>query len=262
MFEPFGMFSYIGMIGRTLVRDIQSNVDFVPLRRAEEVAKIVECAKLWMDRLVSTFLSADRPRTPGLAGLGCSRIVFALAKGLSDRMNRREVEDVEAHCRDFRQDFFAVLERAVGSRKHLVPGAETCPNGIYRDAKLFVMRGVRSIGIRRCKHCQSVVNVGDVEFLGKMLKLPCIRAACTLGRVLKQGCAYLQVDCNVLVGGDALTEVLVPCLKKIDPGADRVEMLPEFLDGECAVPMIVPQKLQRDFGPLFILFVAMADHGG
>ena len=53
-------------------------------------------AELGMDRVVAAGLVADRPRAAGVVGAGVERVVAALAVRVADRVDRRQVEDVEA----------------------------------------------------------------------------------------------------------------------------------------------------------------------
>ncbi len=90
--------------------------------------KSSSAAELRMERRVAALGGADRPRAADVLRGGRERIVAALAPLAADRMDRRQVQDVEAHLRDVRQPGFAVAERAVracvsaaGAREHLVP---------------------------------------------------------------------------------------------------------------------------------------------
>ena len=74
--------------------------------------------------------AADGIGAAGIAVGRGHRVVAALAVGVADRMDRREIDHVKAHRRDIRQPRDAILEGAVlagrlalAARHHLVPGA-------------------------------------------------------------------------------------------------------------------------------------------
>ena len=67
---------------------------------------------------------ADRPRRSGVLGTGDQRVVAALAVGQSDRVDRRQVEDVEAELGQPRDLLLDALQAAPGAREQLIPGAE------------------------------------------------------------------------------------------------------------------------------------------
>ena len=86
-------------------------------RRGDQAAEVVERAELRQDRGVAAFVGADRPRAADVVGLGDERVVAALALDPADRVDRREVQDVEAEPGDVRQARLDVLEGAVPPRR-------------------------------------------------------------------------------------------------------------------------------------------------
>src|SRR5262245_53139038 len=110
------------------------------------MAEVFQCAEIRMNAFVSAFGTTDSPWTSRLVRLSCRRIVFPLAMGLTNRMNRGEIDHVETHFCDLRQNSLAVFESAVRSRKHLVPGAEARANRVYRQPEFFVVTTVGSVG--------------------------------------------------------------------------------------------------------------------
>lgn len=91
-----------------------------------------------MDRLVAALLAADRIRAAGVAGLGTQGIVAALAMGAADGVDRREIENVEAHRGDLRQAPDHVVEGTVAcrvaafrARKQLVPTGEARQRSLH-----------------------------------------------------------------------------------------------------------------------------------
>src|SRR3989442_15064413 len=117
-------------------------------------------------------LASDGPDAPGIAGLRRQHVVLALAVSLTDRMDRREIHDVEAERGRPFQHRLGVLERSVatghaGAREELVPGGEASALGVgddvelalgprriaaiqvtaHQDAETFLARGVDGIGL-------------------------------------------------------------------------------------------------------------------
>ena len=90
-----------------------------------------------MNGIVAALGGADRIGAAGIAGLGRQRVVAALAVGAADRMDRRQIEHVEAERRDLGQPTDAIVERAVAAgnaalaaRHHFVPGARACDRSV------------------------------------------------------------------------------------------------------------------------------------
>ena len=70
----------------------------MPCSRAarDERAEVLDRAELGVDRVVAARLVADRVRAAGVVRAGDERVVAALAVRVADRVDRRQVEDVEA----------------------------------------------------------------------------------------------------------------------------------------------------------------------
>src|SRR5436309_4208581 len=98
--KPFRMLSDIGMIRRTLVGEIKGNFYAVLFSFSNKMAKVFEPAKLRVDCFVAAFLGPYSPRTSRITGPGFACVVFAFTMGMADRVNRREVENVETHFRN------------------------------------------------------------------------------------------------------------------------------------------------------------------
>src|ERR1700746_3799520 len=73
---------------------------------------------------MAAVLRADRPRAADVAALRPLGVVAALAVRVADRVDRRQVEDVEAELGEARQLRADAGEAAPGTREELVPGAE------------------------------------------------------------------------------------------------------------------------------------------
>src|SRR5438067_13798852 len=98
-----------------------------------------------MDRLVATFGAADGPGASDVVGRRLERVVLSLARGAADRMDRRQVDDVEAQLFDVGVHPRGIAERAVAprrsgrAREELVPGAEDGALALGEDAQFLRM---------------------------------------------------------------------------------------------------------------------------
>ena len=77
-----------------------------------------------MNRIVAALLAADRPRAARVALRGLERVVAPLPVRDADRVDRRQVDHVEAELGQLRQHLLDPLEAAPAAREELVPGAE------------------------------------------------------------------------------------------------------------------------------------------
>src|SRR5205823_234246 len=100
---------------------------------AHERLELLQRAELGIDRVVAAELRADRPRRPRVVLAGGERVVLPLAIRLPDRVDRRQVDDVEAELGEARQLRAHALEAAPGAREELVPRAETAEHAIDVD---------------------------------------------------------------------------------------------------------------------------------
>ena len=67
---------------------------------------------------------------PGSPGAATQRVVAALAVRRPDRVDRRQVDDVEAELGELRQHLLDALEPSPRAREELVPGAEPRPQAL------------------------------------------------------------------------------------------------------------------------------------
>ena len=137
------------MVGRALHGEVERDFHVVLLAGSDEGAEIFQRAQFRMDGVVAAFGRADRIGAAGIAFLGRHRIVAALAIGLADRVDRREIDHVEPHRRDVRQAGDAIPERAVPARNlalaaghHFVPGAVPRPRPVGHQRKQLRARQV------------------------------------------------------------------------------------------------------------------------
>ena len=90
----------------------------------------------------------DRPRTARIAGAGEQRPVPTLASGLPDRMDRGQVQDVDAELGELRQLLTDAVEATPRAREQLIPGAEARAHTVDVEQQRALERGrCRAIGV-------------------------------------------------------------------------------------------------------------------
>src|SRR5579862_3342236 len=144
--KPFRMTLDVGMIGRGLERKVQSDLDPEVARLRKEILKILQRTQIRMNGCMPAFTRSDGPGTAYIRRTGGARVIHALARLAADRMNRRQVQNVEAHGGDVRQPRFTIAKgsmpaglRRARSRKHFVPCRESRPLAIHHDSQLHLV---------------------------------------------------------------------------------------------------------------------------
>src|SRR5215216_6288775 len=97
-----------------------------------EVQEVVEGAQLRRDGFMATGFAARGVWAPGVVGTSHEAVVRAFTFGMSDRMDRRHVQNVEAHrgdrryaCLSFAKSRTARGIGALGTWEDLVPGGKS-----------------------------------------------------------------------------------------------------------------------------------------
>ena len=169
--EPLPVILGPGMVGGTLQRQIEGHLQAQIRCGSHEVIEILDGAQVGVHGVMATLLAADRPRRPHVLRRRGHAVVAALAMNLADRVDRRQVDDVEAHLRDPRQCRDRRAEGAVhgyalgvaaagGPGKQFVPGGEARLGTVNPDAVLLPPRDqftqwilrkqVAQLGRQRC----------------------------------------------------------------------------------------------------------------
>src|ERR1700680_2334585 len=78
--EPFPVLTHIGVIRRALKGDVERDFKTVLLGLREEPLEIPRCAQLWVNRRMTAFGRANRPRATDVIWPRSDRVVAALAK--------------------------------------------------------------------------------------------------------------------------------------------------------------------------------------
>ena len=261
--EPLGVLGDPGVVGRALEGQVERDVDAALARARQQVLEVREGAELGVDRGVAALGAADGPRAAEVARLGLGVVVRALAERGADRVDRRQVEDVEAELGDVVEPLLDVLEGAVGAlgagraREQLVPGREARPDAVDPQRELLGGRLEAAVGVPAHQRGQPLVP-GGVERRDRVVVDPGrpgleragVRAAGLAGSGVDDLGADLGVHRQVLPGVGALHEVPAPGAEAVDPARHGEAVGADALDREAAAPAIVAERLEVDLLPL------------
>ena len=114
---------------------------------AVSACEVLERAEVGVDRVVAAGLVADRPRGAGIVRAGGQRVVVALAVGVADRVDRRQVDDVEAELGEARELVLDAVQAAPRAREQLVPGAELGALAVDLDRERLLERDAAVAGL-------------------------------------------------------------------------------------------------------------------
>ena len=219
---------------------------------------------------VAAFRGADGPGAARVPRRRVRRAVPTLAAGPPDRMDGRQVEDVESHVRHVRQLGPHVGEGAVAvrvgggrTREHLVPGAETGPLPVGHHGVDLRRRGVCRVAEPVHQPPEDVGEheldergragaaghlLGDVPVdalhpgpeVGGHQGEQALRGG---GRPLRRGIDQLgadqQLERDILTGVGPGAQVAAPCQKSIHLRVDGVPVLAHRRDRELPPPDVV-----------------------
>ena len=247
------------MVGRALHREVQGHLHPMVGAGGDEAAEIGERAELRMDGVVAAVRRADGVEAAGIAGVGGEGVVAALAVGAADRMDRGEIDHIEAERCDLGQARDAVVERAVAARNaalaarhHLVPGAGAGerPVGHQRhggaagEVGLLVGRGcgrniVQQQPVERA--CVGVpTQLADQAGVGGVAGL----------EILQDLPPFQRFQADIEPGLALGQDVAPPGGENIGPGLDRIFVAARIGRREARGPAVVAVRLQGRAQPL------------
>ncbi len=236
MTEPFGMLTQPGMIGRALDGEVERDLEAMIACGRDQSAEILERPERGMQRVVTAFAAADGVRTADILRRGDQAVVASLAGGHADRMDGREIKNVEAHVAYAGQALDHIGEGAVarrivglGARKKLVPAREArlAPIDVERDRLVLHGEGPRpGIGddLDRRRRDQSLDARLHVAFLedGQSVGQRRSRAGLARDRLLEREPHFSELDGDVDAG----------LALQADAAAERGVVVEPGLDGE------------------------------
>ena len=266
--EPFRMLPNVRMVGRALVGDVERHVDAVFTGLLQKPLEILQRPELRVDGLVAAFGRPDGPYASRIVRAGSGRAVLALAMRDPPRMDGRKVRHVKPHRGHVGEALLAIPKSALpvgkataGAREHLVPGARPRSLRLHSNLEFTVVRCRRSqVGILRdqrgerrvedspARRCEVSVAL-DVQLSRPPLDIRCIGIHCPLARLLNERNPDQKVHGNILTGLDLLSEVAAPRLEVIDPGLERILVVPHFRHPEAAAPAVVRELAHGRFVP-------------
>ena len=237
--EPLGMLLQPRVVGRALDREVERDLDADLAAARHEPLEVVERAEVGMDRGVAALLAADRPRAADVVLLRGERVVAALAVRDADRMDRRQVDDVEAELRELRQHLLDALQAAERAREELVPRAEAGQLALDVHPELQV-------------ELDLAVPVLPRQGEGVLERQALAEQRLPLGELPHEvGLAACELA----------PHLVLPGRDPVAPRGDRERPPARSVDGERAAPLVVPERLERRLAPAALARRAVADRG-
>jgi len=226
--------------------------------------KVIQGAELRVNGGVPSLLGADRPGASDVVDRGGLGIVGPLAMRSTDRVDRREIEHVEAHPGDIGEDPLNIGERPMltfgateGTGKELVPRAEAGFRSVHHYR--LAMRGGHGGSQERrgrhqgragvIEHKQHAVGRSGGRILQRLRPVQKRRRDPRLGPGRnpphhRRAGAEFQRDAQT---GFGLTANLsLPGKEDVDPGFDLIGVAPNGVDDEGSCVLVVAGRLQGD----------------
>ena len=256
--KPGGMIPHVRVVRRALEGDIHRHCEAGFPCFAHKRVEIGDRSEVGMEGLVPPSNDPMAQGEPGSSVFGDDGVVSPLSIRHADRVNWREIDDVEAHPGNLRQEFFAPRQRAVsagfpatGAGKIRTTPRNRAPFDPPRLPELF-------------RWCWQAIP-GNNEPRGREVVHPVPRRAAwrywwrnraavqrpspasrsgPVGRVPLHGQARLRISPSTkgLSCFASLLQVLTPGRKVIDPAAHRVVVPPRSGHGKCGFPAVISRK--------------------
>ncbi len=247
--------------------------------RAQERPQVGQRPEGGVDRLVPPLLVADGPGGSGIVGGGLERVVAPLPEAPSDRMDRRQVDHVEAHRRDLRQPLDAVAEgpgaaghEALGPWKQLVPRREPGQRPVRHDLELPVVsrrRRAIGMGVEGLRHFLVEEEAGAPIDVARRIELgePRLEPAPVGAGDAREGAsqergALEELARDVHADAHALLEILGPGPVGVRPRLERVDVPGVLLQEEPAGPPVVAEGFHGRLVPCRVLHGPVAEDRG
>ena len=247
--EPLGMLVQPRVVGRALDREVERDVNLVLLGGLREVFEVLDGSEVAVDGIVTAGLVADRPRGARVVWSGDERVVPALAVGQADRVDRRQVQDVEAELGEPRELGLDPDQPAPGPGEQLVPAAEPRSHAVDLDrygfregdaavARLNPLDGGEQFGAEGDVVLGRLGNLVVGERGGRVPDQGLVGVV--LGRLLRhleeQDALGDLAGELVVLRGDLALELVAPGPEHIGPGLHRVLPAALSVDVEAARP--------------------------
>src|ERR1051326_2310285 len=150
------------MIGRAIDCEIQRNLHSAFAHLFLQPIKVLKCAERRLDCLVSAGLAADRPWHARVARLAGDRVVSAFAIGVTDRMNRRKINEIKPHrlCIRHPRQTFAGRRPAIPPALPRPPAANHARTVAPPSPRPSAERGKNSCRAAKKPPCRSTTTRG------------------------------------------------------------------------------------------------------
>ncbi len=270
----------VRVVGRALERDVERELDPSRLGGGDQLARSRRACRApggspcgRPRRTRSPTGCPDRRASQSRALLGPLRLTSA------DRVDRRQVEHVEAHGLDVGESRLNVPKRAVaaphrraGAGEQLVPGAEPRLLAVHGHGQLRLVDGREGplavarhqVGQLRIQGTGGPRRPAGAQRLRRRPQRPRISRrpgpGGPLGRRLDQPDPDQQLHRHVLPCVEALAQVARPGVEPVDPGLDRVPVAADGVHAELGPEPVVAQRLHRHLGPRFLVVVPVEQH--
>ncbi len=207
----------------------------------------------------------------GVLGPGDERVVPALAVRTPDRVDRRQVDDVEPHRRHALELRLRVLEGPARAREELVPRGESRALAVGDHLVLAVgprrVRAVevpvhqrRELGIARERDRRRLVG-GARDALGVLAQAVGVAARGARDGGADQRLALRELTRDVLAGVAALAEVREPRAERVGQRLDREEPARVGVEREGARPAVVVHVPHRRLAPRALAGTPVLERG-
>ena len=134
--EPFRVALHPRVVRRGLQRQVQGHFESQLTGPRHEGVEVLEGAQVRVDGVVAALVGADGPRRAGIVRSGDQGVVRALAVLDADRVDRRHVDDVEAHG----GDGVEALARRCGSCRRSIPRCRGCARHLRSGGRIRTRR--------------------------------------------------------------------------------------------------------------------------
>ena len=213
---------------------------------------------------------------PGSSGADFQCVVAALAIDASDRMDRHEIKNVEAHLPDFRQPADAIIKGgafagggSLRTREHFVPGR--IPSGppvggyrilmgIERDIRLGAVIRHQRMNLWRKQELFPFCGRSECAGLIRFRAQQAVRRSRPQAH-LQDFVTFANLQGRILAGLLFLTEIPAPAFEQIHPGLDGENIAAHIRQLEGADPTVIVEKPHGRAAPFFFVFVAVFDGG-
>src|SRR5882757_1747442 len=139
------------MIRRALHRKVESDLHALMVTSFDKFPEIGESSKLGMDRIMAAGFGTDGIGAAGVSLPRFNRVITSFAVLLTDRMDRGEVDDIEAHCRHVRQSCDAIIKCAMSTSyfsltawHHFIPRSKPRAIPVHHHRKVFRLSEVKA----------------------------------------------------------------------------------------------------------------------